>query len=205
MTVLHAALLAFMMFATFAHTSTMNVVAAAAACPVTVRSCLFTQAPSNWTIGHYSVGRPIARDGIQCQRIVPENIDILLDPAKDRDGSSILPWLPELPVCQTATTLFLGMPRVRPARPSSAVISASHDGSGSGTSSSHLLSVLRSCSLWELISLARGFRASSSPTASEGKGSGDGAGSPEMARCRTTHVVVRLDGVGSARTSLCAW
>ena len=88
------------------------------------------------------------------ERIVPEDIDILLDPAKDRDGSSILPWLPDLPVCQTATTLFLGVPRVRPARPSSAVISASHDGSGSGTSSSHLLSVLRSCSLWELVSLA---------------------------------------------------
>ena len=27
-----------------------------------------TQAPSNWTIGHYSVGRPIARDGIQCRK-----------------------------------------------------------------------------------------------------------------------------------------
>ncbi|KAI0328860.1 hypothetical protein GY45DRAFT_1325706, partial [Cubamyces sp. BRFM 1775] len=41
MTLLHAALLAFMMFAAFAHTLTMNVVAAAAACPVTVRSCLY--------------------------------------------------------------------------------------------------------------------------------------------------------------------
>ncbi|KAI8978810.1 hypothetical protein BD414DRAFT_494484 [Trametes punicea] len=91
------------------------------------------------------VGRSTPYNDRNCSFDVIAHHPISLGPRNGED--TVILSQPDSTPCQAVTTMLL-IPRAHPPRPSSAVISAHPD-----SRHSHLASILRSCSLWELVSL----------------------------------------------------
>ncbi|KAI0373761.1 hypothetical protein BV20DRAFT_674689 [Pilatotrama ljubarskyi] len=149
-------LLVYLLWIVSAHAVSSDVSAAlTAACQVIVDPCTSDTALTNRTSRNYIRDGHSPRQGLGCyapqpSHDVPTNQSALPDLA---DDDTPIPWPPhrDAQVCQTLSAMLV-VPRSHQPRPSSAVISVPLD-----ANSSFLVTVLRSCSLWELVSLFSAF------------------------------------------------
>ncbi|KAI0357411.1 hypothetical protein OH77DRAFT_1422262 [Trametes cingulata] len=148
--------LVFVLWSLVALVLSSDVSGMAAACQVIMDPCSSDTLLNNRTSQSYIRDGHPPKHEQRCSDAPSPSDDVPPDQRATPDlaeDDTYIPWPPHRDgaVCQTLSAMLV-VPRAHHPRPSSAVISAPPD-----TNTSHLVSVLRSCSLWELVSLFSAF------------------------------------------------